>query len=274
MRITIRHLTHYTYAHPAVSALQLLRLTPRSHGAQFVRRWRVSIDADARLDKSEDAYGNITHFVFVDGPVSALEIEVVGEVDTQEAGGLVAGTVERQPLGLYLRTTRLTTPSEALRTLGRRAIAGQGGDRLAALHAVMGELHGTMRFEVGATTAETAAAEAWASGAGVCQDYAHVFVAVARTLGIPARYVAGYYLRSDTSSQEAGHAWAEAHVAGLGWVGFDPAHGVCVTDRHVRVSIGADSHEAAPVRGARIGGLDEALSVDIDVAQGRATVEG
>ena len=107
-----------------------------------------------------------------------------------------------------------------------------------------------------------------------CQDFAHVFVAAARTLGIPARYVSGYFLRTDTIDQEAGHAWAEAHVPDLGWIGFDPAQGLCTTDRYVRIAIGADGNDAAPVRGARVGGLDESLSVAIQVQQGRTIVEG
>ncbi|MGH7485740.1 MAG: transglutaminase family protein, partial [bacterium] len=79
--------------------------------------------------------------------------------------------------------------------------------------------------------------------------------------------------RTDRPDQEAGHAWAEAHVEGLGWVGFDPTHGVCITDRHVRVATGADYLEAAPVRGAHVGGGDELLSVAIRVKQGRSIAQ-
>jgi transglutaminase-like putative cysteine protease len=93
-------------------------------------------------------------------------------------------------------------------------------------------------------------------------------------LRAPARYVSGYYLRTDRQEQDAGHAWAEAHVEGLGWVGFDPAHGVCMTERHVRVAVGPDYLEAAPARGAQVGGADEVLAVKVNVAQGRGLIEG
>ena len=93
------------------------------------------------------------------------------------------------------------------------------------------------------------------------------------SVGLPARYVSGYYLLSDTTEQEAGHAWAEAHVPGLGWIAFDPAQGNCATERHVRVAIGADCNDAAPIRGARSGGQHEALSVSISVAQGPTVVD-
>ena len=112
-------------------------------------------------------------------------------------------------------------------------------------------------------------------GYGVCQDHAHLFIACARVLGIPARYVSGYlYSSGGESGSVASHAWAEAYVEGLGWVGFDPAHGVCMTDRHVRVAVGPDYLEAAPARGAQVGGADEVLAVKVNVAQGRGLIEG
>jgi transglutaminase-like putative cysteine protease len=273
MRIRVRHETRYAYRLPAQSALQLMRLTPRSCDNQFVRRWRVEIDADARLEKSEDAFGNITHVVFIEGPIEHVRVMIEGEVDTVDLGGFIKGTVERQPERLFLRPTPLTEPSAQIKTFAKTALAGEGGDLLAALHKINGDLHQSMTFLIGATTAATTAAEAYAARTGVCQDFAHVFVAAARALGVPARYVSGYYLRTDQTEQEAGHAWVEAHLPALGWIGFDPAQGLCVTPRYVRVAIGADSREAAPVRGAQTGGRDEALSVAIDVSQGREIVD-
>ena len=106
MRIKVRHETRYTYDEPASDALQLLRLTPRPHEGQFVRRWRVAVDADSRLDRSEDAYGNITHLVFLHGPLTQATITIEGEVDTRDTNGFVRGAVERQPSRLFLRETR------------------------------------------------------------------------------------------------------------------------------------------------------------------------
>ena len=274
MRIRIRHETAYVYGVPARSALQLLRMTPRSSEGHFVRSWRVEIDADARLDRDEDAYGNITHMVFIEGPVASARVTVEGEVDTADTKGIVRGTVERLPLPLYLRETPLTAATPRLRELADDASGGKGEDVLAALHRLMAEINRRMAFAIGTTTVCTTADAALEAGQGVCQDFAHIFIAGARALRVPARYVSGYYLRTDRPEQDAGHAWAEAHVAGLGWVGFDPANGVCITDRHVRVAIGADYLEAAPVRGARVGGADEVLSVTLHVAQGRGLVEG
>jgi transglutaminase-like putative cysteine protease len=273
MRIKIRHETAYAYTQTVRSAVQLLRMTPRSSDNQFVRHWRVEIDADARLDKSEDAYGNITHMVFIDEPVDHVRIMIEGEVDTIDTGGMLAGTVERQPRQLHLRESALTLPTDAIKTLARDVTETAGGDMIASLHNLNLAICNTMTFAVGSTTALTTAGEAYTLKSGVCQDFAHIFVSAARTLGVPARYVSGYYMRTDYADQDAGHAWAEAYLDQLGWVGFDPAQGACVNDRYVRVATGADSNEAAPVRGARTGGLSEDLTVAIQVLQGRTITE-
>lgn len=274
MRIKVLHETVYSYGMPARSALQLLRMTPRSFDGHFVRRWRVEIDKDARLDRDEDAYGNITHMVFIEGPVDTVRVTVEGEVDTSDTGGVIRGTVERLPLMLYLRETPLTMPTPQLRSFAESVGAAGKSGHLATLHKLMSEIHNGMTFMVGTTSSTTTADQAFTARRGVCQDFAHVFVTVARALEIPARYVSGYFLRTDRMDQDAGHAWAEAYVTDLGWVGFDPANGICTTDRYVRVAAGADYLEAAPIRGARIGGADETLAVAINVAQGRGVVEG
>jgi transglutaminase-like putative cysteine protease len=273
MRLKIRHETHYGYGRPAMSAVQILRLTPRSHDGQFVRRWRVEIDADCRLHRSDDSFGNITHTFTVDGPVQSMRIVAEGEVDTSDTGGFLKGTVERFPLGLWLRDTALTRVEPELRQYARLVAGGEGGDRLATLHALMARIHADIRFIVGETTAETTAMQAFRQKSGVCQDLAHVFIACARALGIPARYAGGYYLRTDTHEQDAGHAWAEAYLDGLGWLGFDPANGACITDRYARIAVGQDYLDAAPIRGARIGGDDEQLAVAVEVKQGAEIVE-
>lgn len=273
MRINVRHETSYAYKQPVRSAVQLLRMTPRSCGNQFVRSWRVEVDTDARLDKSEDAYGNVTHMVFIDEPVNHVRITIEGEVDTVDLGGLMSGTLERQPRQLHLRETALTKATAAIKDLARDASATEARDMIASLHNLNLTIFKTMTFAVGSTTATTTAGEAYALQSGVCQDFSHIFVSAARTLGVPARYVSGYYMRTDHTDQDAGHAWAEAYLDQLGWVGFDPAQGACTNDRYVRVAIGADSNEAAPVRGARTGGLSEALTVAIQVQQGRTIIE-
>jgi transglutaminase-like putative cysteine protease len=268
MRIQISHLTHYRYERAAAGVIQLLRLTPRNYEAQYVVRWRLETSADCRLDQHEDAFGNVTHFFGAEGPLREFSVLAEGEVETREAQGIVRGTVERFPPSLYLRETALTRCDTSIAEFATACRTAPGNDPLETLHRLAVRLREAMIYDTDPTHSATTAAEAFALRRGVCQDLTHVFIAASRNLGIPARYVGGYFHRVDgVSEQEAGHAWAEAYLPSLGWVGFDPANGISATEAHVRVAVGLDYLGAAPVRGARYGGSDELLSVSVRVEQ-------
>ena len=265
MRIRIRHETIYRYVAPAKSAIQYLRLTPRNFAGQHIAHWRIDVDHDCRLHQSEDAFGNITHRFTADGPLTSISTVVDGDVTTFDTAGVASGAVERLPVALYLRETALTTPNAEIIDFAR-AITAKAQTGLDRAHLLLAALHDTMIFDEDATHATTTAAHAFAQKRGVCQDFAHLFIACARGLGAPARYVSGYYLRSDTDQQVAGHAWAEVFIEDLGWVGFDPAHGVSPGAQHVRLAIALDYLGAAPIRGARVGGDGETMEVRVRVA--------
>ena len=266
MRIAISHRTSYRYDVPARFVIQKLRLTPRSHEGQYVRRWRIEVDHDCRLVEQSDAFSNIVHTFSLDGPVERLGITVDGDVETEDTHGVVKGAVERLPDALYLRQTPLTQPDTAISEWAADSAGGQTG--LDALHALMTSLHERMTFDKDGTDTGTSATEAFTKAHGVCQDYAHIFIAAARSLGLPSRYVGGYLMHlNGEAHQEAGHAWAEALAPGIGWVGFDPANGICPTDAYVRVATGLDYLGVAPVRGARIGGETEAMDVAVNIAE-------
>lgn len=273
MRIKLHHETRYVYDEPARGAIQILRLTPRNHAGQFVRNWRVEIDADGRLYRDEDAYGNITHTFSIDGPLEGLRILVVGEVDIAADAGFVRGTLERFPPAYWASETSLTRPDAAIRDFAADLAGQEGGDSLAFLHRMVATIFKDFAFQTGETDANTSAEQAFAARKGVCQDFAHIFIAAARARDIPARYVSGYYLRSDTAEQEAGHAWAEAFVPALGWIGFDPAHGLCTDNRYIRLAIGRDYLEAAPIRGSRLGGAGEDMAVEISLREGKSVMD-
>ncbi len=267
MRLKLSHTTRYHYGAPVRHAMQVLRLTPRAHDGQFVRDWRIEIDADGLLLGGEDALGNITRTFFIEGPVSEVNVNVSGIIDTTDTAGKVSGARETFPPGFWLRSSELTDPNPAITQFAYGLRAAEGGDSVATLHALMQAIQKQMRFVVGETSSLTSAAQAWENRIGVCQDFAQVFLSCAHVLDIPARYVSGYYLLHETTEQSAGHAWAEAHIEGLGWIGFDPANGVCVDERYVRVAIGTNAHDAAPVRGSRSGGGTETLDVAVHVSQ-------
>ena len=270
MRIRISHTTTYAYDSPPTGVTQLLRLTPRDHDGQHVVAWRIDLSEDCLLHQHEDAFGNIIHSFTAEGPFNKLTVEVAGEVDTQDTNGLVSGAVERFPPQLYLRETPLTQTDAAIIEFAQATRAATDGDSLTLLHALMAALNRGIAFDTDPTHAATTAAEAFSLRRGVCQDITHIFVAAVRALGVPARYVGGHFHRADgVISQEAGHAWAEAYVEDLGWVGFDPTNGICTTDAHVRVAVGLDYLGAAPVRGTRFGGSGETLTVAVRVDQAR-----
>jgi transglutaminase-like putative cysteine protease len=267
MRLRITHSTTYRYEPPATGVIQILRLTPGSHDGQYVAEWQIDVSTDSRLDMHEDAFGNVTH-VMTHGTLDELTITVGGLIETHDTGGVLRGTDERFPPSLFLRQTMMTTVNPAMEAFARQLRAESEDDTLGFLHSLMTQVNEHMTFDEDPTNSGTSAIDAFALKRGVCQDYAHIFIACARSGGVPARFVSGHFLRSDgTVNQAAGHAWAEAHVPDLGWVGFDPANCICTTEAHARVAMGLDYLGAAPVRGTRYGGGNETLTVSVRVDQ-------
>lgn len=265
MRVQISHDTLYRYEYPIRGIIQVLRLTPGNSDGQHAAGWRIEPSIDGRLRSTEDALGNIVHVFSADGPATELGLRVSGEVRTNDTGGLLLGVAERVPESYFLRETDLTRADEAIRDFADDVASGSP-DILTTLHRLLAATNARMTFDVGETDVGTSAVEAFAMRRGVCQDLSHVFLAAARHLEIPARYVSGYFVRNDgIVDQDAGHAWVEARVPGLGWVGFDPANGICPTDAHVRLAIGLDYLDAAPIRGSRRGGGSESLDVRLRV---------
>jgi transglutaminase-like putative cysteine protease len=203
--------------------------------------------------------------LYVDKPVSRLSVSVNGRVLTEDRAGVVSGLPHNLPPQVFCRATPLTEAGPAIVALSRTLATGPD-PALGRLHNLNARLYETMRFDTEATAADTSAEQACDAGHGVCQDFAHMFIAVARVLGIPARYISGHLFRRDGAHvQEASHAWAEAWVGDLGWVAFDPANGISADDAYVRVACGLDYRDAAPVAGARSGGGAEELTVEVAV---------
>jgi len=265
MRLRIRHQSVYRYETPPRGVIVKLRLSPRACASQSIGNWRIEVCRDCRLVQSEDAYGNIVHCFCVDGPLDQLTTVVEGEVETFDTAGVLRGAVERLPLELFLRETPLTAPSASVRAFAQEVAAARN-DTLSRLHELIASTFAVMTLETDAIRAATSAAEAFQRKRGIAQDFAHVFIACARSLEIPARCVSGYLWRADgETEQAAGHAWAEAFVEGLGWVGFDATHGVSPDEAYVRVAAALDYLGAAPIRGAHFSGAGEALDVSVSV---------
>ena len=270
MRLSVRYDTSYHYSHPIRRVIQLLRVTPLSFPGQTRLDWRIDVDCDARLREGRDGYGNIIHMLYVDGPIEALKVSVTGKVLTEDRAGIVGALPGDLPPQVFLRPTALTEAGKPLHELAA-ALNAQRGSTLDKLHRLTAAIHSRMTFDTGRTEVDTSATDAYFEGHGVCQDFAHIFIAVARCIGVPARYVSGHLFRRDGALlQEAGHAWTEGWIEHLGWVGFDPSNGICTDDAYIRVAAGLDYRDAAPFAGARNGGGREELKVEVQVRAGRS----
>jgi transglutaminase-like putative cysteine protease len=269
MRLKIVHETAYRFDPPASGSIQTLRLTPRGHDGQFVVNWRIEIDHDCRLDPAADPFGNVVHSFTTEGRLEGLTITALGDVETHDMAGMVRGQKERFPLGVFLRTTQLTTPDADIRSFAEDVSAAAPADPLSRLHALMGSVH--ERMIVGGDGADDSARTAFAAGRGNARAIAHVMITAARHLGIPARFASGYVFHPEADRPaSAVHGWAEAHVDGVGWIGFDAALNVCPTETHVRLAVGLDGTDAAPVRGMAYGECTADPVVSISVTEARA----
>ncbi|MFM2279985.1 MAG: hypothetical protein RLZZ444_2216 [Pseudomonadota bacterium] len=263
MRLKISHMTEYSYDEPVEFALQRLRLTPKDGPGQKVLSWMTTVSGVQNEARYEDHFGNIVELVSVLDGADHISIMATGEVETVELNGVYGAHVGHVPLWLFKRETALTKPGKLMRDLVKSIDADND---LARMHQLMELVHATLEYRKDSTDSKTTAEQALERGAGVCQDHAHIFVGIARLLGLPARYVAGYMF--DTSDMAAAsHAWAEVHLPALGWVGFDPANKICPDQRYVRVANGLDAEDTAPVSGMRLGNSPEMISVTVSVEQ-------
>lgn len=263
MRLSVRHVTRYVYEPAAHKAALRLKLFPPRFDAQTPRTWSVTVNGAKVTAMFVNGLGDPEANWTSSAPQGEVEIVAEGEVDTTDRAGLVRGLADHARPGVFLRETPLTAPNDAIRALAERAFASRG---LAALHSLCAGVRDAIDYTPGATHAATSAAEALKLGQGVCQDHAHTFIAAARAMGVPARYVTGYLEPHAIGAQET-HAWAEAFAPDLGWVGFDPTNRQCPTEAYVRLCAGLDAADAAPVRGCVSMGAREGLSVAVEVAQ-------
>ncbi|GAA4042220.1 transglutaminase family protein [Parerythrobacter jejuensis] len=270
MRLSIRHTTSYSFAEPVVHALQRLRLTPKTTQGQEILDWKMTFENAVQQLEYEDQHHNTVALIAVEPDTRKVTIECAGTVDTQDNAGVIGRHSGHLPLWSFLGQTKLTKPGAKLKAL-LRDLDGpgteEGGDKVDFLHRLSESIRNTVDYRIGETGVHTTAEEAVVQGSGVCQDHAHIFIGAARAADIPARYVSGYLMMNDRIDQDATHAWAEAHVDGLGWVGFDISNGISPDPRYIRVATGRDYRDAAPITGISFGGQPDGMSVNVAVEQ-------
>lgn len=259
MLLKIEHKTHYAYSEVVDYTIQQLRLTPQNAHGQRLLHWDVRVNGN--LHTFEDAHGNVTQTLVIDSPHQEVSITAFGEVETNI---VETATLETIPLPIYLRQTALTQPDNAVKAFA--ATFAKQAKNAELILSMMKKINAKIAYVKGSTQVKTTAAQAFAQGEGVCQDQTHVLLACCREIGIPARYVSGYLFTDDARHMES-HAWADIWLEGLGWQSFDVLNQCKTNGRHVRLAIGLDYREAAPVSGMRVGGGDEAMKVSVQVEQ-------
>ncbi len=249
MRLHIRHETIYTYDSLVQNSIQYIRLTPRNTPQQRVHEWRL--DTPGEVSQMTDGFGNPVVVMTLDHAVTDITLVAEGIVDL--TGKPLTKNDSPFPPQVFLRQTRLTEADRALKDFVQPYPGNKRG-----LIRLMKDLRERVEFMPGATTVTHSASEAFSLGAGVCQDHTHIFLACCRHIGVPARYVSGY-IHSSNDDHVATHAWAEAWI-GSNWHTFDVVNTLNVAESHIKLAVGLDYLDAAPVRGVRSGGGTEHMT--------------
>ncbi|MEO1642944.1 MAG: transglutaminase family protein, partial [Pseudomonadota bacterium] len=237
MRLKVNHTTTYHYDVPASYALQQLRVRPQPNACQTILSWDMQLDGAQHHTSFRDQHGNHVDLIELDPGVPDIKITVSGEVETHNTNGVLGRHMQMMPLWFYLRQTDLTAPGDGIHDLVK-SIEAKALLDIERLHALSEAIKDNVAYTIGSTDVKTTGEQALKSGQGVCQDHTHVFISAARLLGFPARYVSGYLMMNDRIEQDASHAWAEAHVEGLGWVGFDISNAISPDERYVQIARG------------------------------------
>ncbi|WP_373087638.1 transglutaminase domain-containing protein [Sneathiella sp.] len=266
MRLKISHLTKYHYDEPVHYALQQIRQTPKSGVGQDVLDWETRVEGGNTEVEFHDQFGNEVLLVSLEPGRTDISIYCEGNIDTIDTHGMIGPNTGYAPLWFFRRSTPLT----AAGPLTRKLVKELGTDfdtEVTRMHRLSQLIAGNVDYQTGETHSETTVEEALATGKGVCQDHAQIFVSAVRLMGFSARYVSGYLMMDDRIEQDATHAWAEAFIPDVGWVGFDVSNGISPDERYVRVATGLDYKDAAPISGMRIGSSGESMNVSLQVQQ-------
>lgn len=287
---SIRHVTRYRYSAPIRESVMQLYMQPRSDGGQFLRSFQVTMEPRAQLFAYTDTMGNAVYHFDIPQSHSMLIIDVEATVEiarrppmaetvSTEEWASLDGVREQADHFDMLARTGYTTATPSLDTfmqelsLGPEAIRATY-DPLSALHHLSRTLYAAFTYDRGSTTVDSPIDHALETRRGVCQDFTHIMLSIARSWGIPARYVSGYLFHErkgdERSAFDASHAWAEAYIPSVGWIGFDPTNNTLATERHIRVALGRDYADVPPSKGVYKGQAKGELAVAVSVSPTRA----
>ena len=263
-KLYVTHKTKYSFEAGPLSGLQQIKKTPYSDSCQMVLDWSLSLKGAKEELSFTDSFNNNVHLIRIEPRTECLVIECEGHVEVADKFGIRGYETSTIPLWVWTEQTNITKPGSNIRKLVKGLSLK---NNISDFHKLMELINRSLGFEKNTTDVKTTAEAAFKSGYGVCQDFTNIFIACCRLHGLPARYVSGFLLLENNQVQEAMHAWAEVFVEGLGWVGFDTANNVSPDDRYIRVALGRDYADAAPIKGLTRGVQNECLSVSIMISE-------
>jgi len=281
MRYFIQHVTSFTYSAPVYESVTEVRTAPRTEGGQRCFQFRLSCRPNVQVLRYDDHFVNVVYHFDVPTPHAKLEIVSSAAVEIEPQAPLpdrLGGdawaeldTLSGDPeYWDWLQPSRFAAPSAALATLARRLNVGaRRDDPLTVLRAVNHAITSNFKYSPESTEVDSPIDAAIKLRSGVCQDFAHIAIALLRRLGVPARYVSGYLFHNGSDRNTApnsSHAWAEAYLPSLGWIGIDPTNDTIAAEKHVRVAIGRDYADVPPTRGVYKGDAESELAVAVNVS--------
>ena len=287
MLLDINHITEFQYAEAVRESVMEVWMQPRKGGGQRLVNFELETDPAAQLFSYADAYGNAVYHFDAPRPHTRLRITARASVDTEmevapttpldmgEWDRLRSDFVRGENFD-FLRHHGFAAQSPALIEF----VVGSGIERLrvqdplSAVRALSETIYRAFAYQPGVTDAQSPIDVALAAKRGVCQDFAHIFIAICRSWGVPARYVSGYLFTDralgDRSDPDATHAWVEVYLPSLRWVGIDPTNNTMAGERHIVVAVGRDYNDVPPTRGVFKGDSDSLLAVAVAVSRSRA----
>jgi transglutaminase-like putative cysteine protease len=288
MRYAIRHITRFTYDEPITESVMEARMQPRSESTQRCMHFGLSTSPASRAMMYQDHDGNIVHHFNIPGRHSRLVVTAEALVDCLPPPGLPDDLGpdawprldQLTASGEYwdsLNPSAFARSTDLLEALAREIGLERDADPLSTIRRIAGGIYERFEYDQASTHVDSPIDDALQSRRGVCQDFAHVMIALVRTLGVPCRYVSGYLFHqgdgTDRSADGATHAWVEALMPDLGWVGLDPTNNLIAGERHIRVAVGRDYADVPPTRGVYKGvsAVRSELAVAVKVGSLRAS---
>jgi transglutaminase-like putative cysteine protease len=264
MKLEVVHSTRYRYSAPIAETVMEVRLRPMDGNGQRCLEFELDVSSRIKPHDYRDGYGNNVHYFNLVRPHTRLSITSRSVVET---GGELDADPGEELVYDFLRFRSPVKDVPGVRDLARRHPIAEPRSA-SAVEAALDELTLTISrefaYDRAVTNVYSAVDDVLELKAGVCQDFAHLFIAAARAMGVPARYVSGYiHTPGGRGSASASHAWAEGWVPGRGWVGYDATHPVRTSENHVRLAVGRDYTDAAPTRGIYVGSATGTMAVSV-----------